>query len=306
MNIKAARSLKQLLAQLGLHVRSTKFTIPLNLTDLRDMNPVYAAYRAAGRPVLFTVPMRRILTFGHTAFPADREGPNPFIRTLMAYDQGKCNSYDNSPLRRFYSSYKPESAQALLGVKSPSFPAFHTLPPSAAPKPWSDDNPFELGLRREKELKQENGEHSSPLKDLFGDPFFGPVSDDKGALEFKRLIKVHNSIRLHGFRTNPHGIDNITVTALISDDDWRVMISHSGQHRIASLSASGHEEAVVQLQPSLGLGGVIFRRHSGEWPTVVSQYFTNEEALAIFDRIFWGQQTEPAEAWNQLALRGFE
>lgn len=306
MNIKIQRLLKKIMAQVGVHVRSSKVARPLDLTDLRDINPIYAVYRAAGRPVLLTVPMRRIITFGLTAFPADREGSNPFIKTLIAYDQGKCCSYESSPLRQFYSSYKPGSAQALLGLKSPSFSEFHTLPPSAAPRPWSDDSPFELILRREKELKQDNSEHSLLIANLVGDPFFGPVSDDKGALEFKRLIKVHHSIRLHGFRTDFHGIDNITVTALISEDDWRVMISHSGQHRIASLSASGHEEAVVQLNPSVGLGGIVFRQHHGEWPAVLSRYFTNEEAVEVFDRIFRGRQTEAAKPWNQLVCRGFE
>jgi hypothetical protein len=75
---------------------------------------------------------------------------------------------------------------------------------------------------------------------------------------------------------------------LIRDGEHRVFV-RSGKHRIAALGALGHRQITVQLarryHPAL-----IHREDASSWPLVRSAFYTRDQALAIFDRIFAGQQ----------------
>src|SRR5699024_9180882 len=112
-----------------------------------------------------------------------------------------------------------------------------------------------------------------------GDPFFGPVSNTKGRLEFNRLVRVFNSIKREGQRVDKQGIENIQAICLY---DARFKLARyfivAGQHRVAALSALGYEEIVIQL--ALGNGAVIVRRdEAAYWPTVQAGFYSQEEAL---------------------------
>lgn len=79
--------------------------------------------------------------------------------------------------------------------------------------------------------------------------------------------------------------------------EYRVMISR-GQHRIAALAAMGAKTAPVRLLPK-----IIARSEASLWPNVDRGFYTVEQAMAVFDRIFEGRQPDAFTATAGLKKR---
>jgi hypothetical protein len=158
---------------------------------------------------------------------------------------------------------------------------------------WRPEQPDQNIRRREGDIAIDNREHGLKLDHADGDSFYGPVSAQKGRLEYTRLTSVFDSIKSVGFKVDLHGFNNIGVICLCSDkhDDWRYLVVSAGQHRIAAMTANGYRHVTVQVVAD-GLGGVVRRGDARFWPSVRHGYLREPEAIGVFDRIFRGKQPQ--------------
>lgn len=305
MNVSTKKNIKVGLDRMGVHIKPARNGRPLDLSAEKRIDPVSALYSSEGRDVLIEVPLQKCRTLNLSAFPPVKFGLSPFVQTIQDYYEQQNNKYDGSALREFYNRYSPQSAADLLGLANPSYRQFSTLPPSAAVVPWRTSCPDTEAATRTRQIEQENKEHGLRLASGHGDSLYGPVSDAKGELEFKRLIKIAASIRANGLKVDRRGIDNVTVVALLSGSDWRLFVSSSGQHRLSALAALGFRTAVVQLRVREGAGGLVRRCDADKWAAVRRGLLSECEALSIFDRLFNGHQPASANRWLSQ-LQGFD
>src|SRR5699024_6064950 len=136
------------------------------------------------------------------------------------------------------------NAAEILGIRNPSCRKLLRAPPGGAPWFWGGQEPSEIASARARINASDNREHGVLLGGDHGDPFFGPVSRDKGDLEFRRLTRVYESIKRRGFNVDKDGYNNIRGFCLVSDKHRtsKLMIVQ-GHHRIAALAALGRTHA---------------------------------------------------------------
>lgn len=73
---------------------------------------------------------------------------------------------------------------------------------------------------------------------------FGPVSKEKGILEFRRLIDIYESLKSNGYDRR-HG--DIGVLVLKRGEDYRYLNSGDGYHRTAALAALNYSKIPVRF-----------------------------------------------------------
>src|SRR5690625_7432423 len=99
----------------------------------------------------------------------------------------------------------------------------------------------------EKNIRDENhwaGHHHLDPSSGYG--LHGPVSPEKGQIEYARIVGVTDSIKRHGFDRSLADED-ITVTALERDGQYRFCIVHC-QHRAEVLAEQDYGHIPVSLR----------------------------------------------------------
>jgi hypothetical protein len=261
---------------------------PLDLRE-RTNDPIAASYLSNEHSYLVEVSLERCRGFGPIAFPLGPKSPHPFVRTLLHCQMDKVEQFESSPLDRYYSHFRPNSAAVVLGLDSQS-PFFH-LSPLEAVMPWWPAEPAAVLERRRSQISRENRSHGSNLDARAGWLQYGPVTVEKGAFELMRLMRIHESIRQRGYRRNGRADGDIRGVLLIGDGEWACMIA-GGTHRIATLAALGYQTAPIRFGATSNC--LVRRMDVDRWPQVRSGMFTREQALAVFDRILKGRTPEGA------------
>jgi hypothetical protein len=238
------------------------------LTHFPD--PTDAIY-AHGDPI-FEVPAR--CCFYPYVFGYGPEGWHPFVQTLREVLAKSSITYGESTLHRFYQAFQPRTLREVLFETGSDdsgseilegFPADKYLPLL----PW---DPAPSQLRGEKGLEPSHGHQG-----------YGPVSDQKGELEFRRLTDTMRSIELHGYRPAFHGDGEIRGYFLKDGGDYRFVI-RSGLHRTAALVALGRERIRVGLFK--GFPRALYRCDIDQWPLVRERVFSRDSAERYFMRFF--------------------
>lgn len=296
-------SLKRLSRTFGVSVRLGSNARPLDLTNESGINPIEASYIANGRPFFLNIPLRHIVHLGYLAFKLDIDSASPYVHTLTEYMQGKCNSYHGSPLECYYNTFQPRNIAELMGIERPSRMEFSLISALYAPHLWSTCELKHIYDKRRRITERENRIAGDSRGIDEGASGFGPVSESKGQIEFKRLTATLESIRQRGFKPDKKGVDNLDGVCLYcsASGGWVIAIN-GGNHRAACLSVLKHENAVVQISP-LGRGGVFVREEASSWPIVQKNFICAEEARAIFDRTLMGTQPFSAKMWLEVVHR---
>lgn len=295
-----ARMVKRLANRFNLEVRSLARTSPADLTAHLDMHPVEAVYMAEDKSALLRVSLSRCLHMHYLASPCSKQTSSPFVHTLLDYVGGEHMHYQESRLEKFYELFQPRTATEYMDVPEGAGRAMAQIPPLAAPIFWLNQTVSGCaGRLKHKQLQGDiqNREHgASHLSWRDGHHLFGPVSQKKGELEFRRLTGICEKMRAEGFQHDKTGVDNIAAVALIHGDDWRFFLRRAGQHRAAAAVALGYNEIVLELLPE-ACGGIVHRDHVDHWPAVKARDIEREQALCLFDRIFSGTPPKTAENW---------
>lgn len=273
----------------GIHANLNKFGFDLNKLSENYLNekwssPIELIYKTYKEYILIKVPMQDVRYLVFHGHQAGYDSQSPFILTIKEYINGQAKNYKDSSLYEFYSNFKPATMVEYLSLGNLENTMLNDLPASAAFFPWQDRDPVKRVAERAKEVEKDNKEHKSKLNKKDGDSFYGPVSLEKGELEYTRLIKTYNSIATHGFKVDLKGKNNIGAIILESNNEYRYLIN-PGQHRVAALSALNYQELTLQVNKNL----IVRRSEVCYWPGVINGYFTESEALKYFDRVFEGK-----------------
>ncbi|MBL0407450.1 hypothetical protein JKG68_26385 [Microvirga aerilata] len=257
------------------------------IIDLRKVtnNLSEGFYRAGGSPFVVEVPLAGCRSLHTAAFPCTRESNNPFVSTLLSYQNEACSGYARSPLQEFHIGWQPSNAVEALGLDPESAsPDLASSPPFGWVLPWMSETPQEFAAFWINIVAADYKAHGFRLDASHGWKVWGPVSDEAGNAEFSRLIRVYDSIRHRGYMRSSKRDGDITGTVLTKDSESRVLIG-AGQHRVAVLAALGCDTAPVRIySPHIRRSEVEY------WPNVRSKLFSVEQALEIFDRIYDGRQ----------------
>jgi len=268
----------------GLDVRKASDFWPVDHTRTAWSHPLELLSGSGCRDVLLNVSLDSVRFQSLHAFVADYNGASPFIKTITDYVEGRCTTYRGSRLEAFYESCQPRTPSAFMQLPTSVQPWLHDLPAIASILPWVDKTPQDRFDAVCYWTEKDNIEHGTHLTMEDGCQHFGPVSKRKGELEFERLIKITESIRTNGFKVDPRGDDNIWVFLLLDGDEYRFHQEGGGNHRLAALAALGYKKATVQIKTR----HIARKQEAKWWPTVRKGYLTEQEAVAVFDRIFRG------------------
>ena len=176
---------------------------------------------------------------------------NPFVEALR---QGRY------ALSSFYRDFQPSTLTQMYGLS----PTEIALPPWTLP--WRDREPpsAECGL---------GVEH--------GVSFYGPCTEDKIDLEYRRLTETCESIKCEGYRPDLYG--HVSGQFLARGQEWRFFIG-GGKHRSAAIAVLGHELVPVKVKEQWA--AVVRREEAGHWPLVCNGSIDRIVAEAIFDCYF--------------------
>ena len=295
-----ALAVKRLAHRFNIQVRRHSNVAPVDLTRHLDLSPREAAYLAGARPALVRVSTSRCIHMLYLASQCDKQSTSPFVATLLDYARGVHKTYHGSKLEMFYRLFQPANGAELMGFPSGANTMLAACSAHGAPKFFFLNQPANWPSEnlkyRQRMIEVENRLHGARLGHEAGWSFYGPVSEKKGALEFKRLVAVYNHMKQRGFYADPTGLDNITGFWLCrNNSEWRLYGS-GGQHRLAAAAALGISDIVVQIEP-LATGGVIDRSDVDCWPLVKKGEITPSQAISLFDRIYAGKPPDAAGKW---------
>lgn len=276
----------RLARHVGLHVSSARSHWPLDWSRAEWSHPRAVMHKSRGHEILLNVPLESIRFHKLHGFRACHDSDSPFIQTIRAYLDGTCHTYAGSELEAFYATYRPANAAAYLQIDNPLNPRLRTLPAMAAPWPWAATTPDRHHELVKQVLATEGQQGGRKLGAADGHPHFGPVTPARGELEFSRLVEATASIQRHGFEVDRTGADNITAYTLLQGNEYRFQVVQ-GHHRMAALAALEYERATIQLR--VAPHWIVRSTDATWWPLVQDGWLDTRQALAIFERIFQGQ-----------------
>lgn len=280
--------IKKALSAAGLEVKRSRSAGPVDFSE-ECIEPLSAYYRSGANSFFIRVPLEYCRHMEIMSFRCDVESGSPYVQTILDYMSGRCVSYSGSYLERFYAKFQPKSAAERMGIENPSFEELAIIPPCGAILPWSRSSPWEESRKWRSVVARENRDNGFTKGYEAGDKTFGPTTREKGELEFRRLIGAYESIAERGYVKNSVGSSNIHAVMLLHGVSQEVRFyCAAGHHRLAAMTALGHRYVDMYIRKTI-CGRVFRREEVGFWPSVQSGYLSHEEALLVFDRMFYGE-----------------
>ena len=244
------------------------------------------------RDVVFEVPIDRCrFLYGGAYGPlagssAATSGWHPFVALAHELAARPDLRYEDSVLARFYQRFQPRNQvefffpQAVADEHRDS--ALARLPLDAARLPVL---PWYSAVWTGK------GEHG--LGPEHGHQSFGPVTVEKGRLEFRRVRSTFLSIREHGYRPELAS-GEIIGNFILKGDDYRFLV-RGGHHRLAAMAALGWNNVRVAFYKQTARSVNI--EAAGLWPLVRAGIY--DEGLA---RLFVEQLFADDHSWRAREL----
>ena len=229
-------------------------------------------------------------------FSLHPNGWNPYLQTVKEYLSGTVQSYGDSSLYSFYNSFTPESAGAYLSPDLSSSGPLSKISAHSYILPWSTLTPEERLKSRQMQNREEEKLSSSIFgkrKKISGINKMGPVSLDKGQLEFNRLVSLTDSIKKQGYKRSL--VMDIEAVALQYKDRILYVIS-SGFHRSAVLTALGHKSIPLLFKPRLIVNMDLIL----QGPAVRNAYWTKEDVEIYLNYLFTEKGKDRARSMGIL------
>jgi len=233
-------------------------------------------------------------------FSLHPDGWNPYLQTAKEYISCSVQSYEDSSLNAFYDAFTPESAGEYLsaGFSSglSSSGTLSKIPAHSYILPWSVLSPEERLKSRQKQNREEEQLSFSVFgkrRKMSGINKMGPVSSDKGQLEFKRIISLVDSIKNKGY--NRSLAMDVEAVALQHKGKIIFVIS-SGFHRSAVLAALGHKSIPILLKPRLIVNMDLIL----QGPAVRNAYWTKADLEIYINYLFTEKGKDRARSLGLL------
>lgn len=267
---------RKLVNKFGFDVVRREKTLPADLTAEEWSHPLELVNRYKGRDIILSVPVQDIYFQGDRG---SKESTSFYIRTIADFLSGRCTVYEGSYLQRYYKEFQPVNIAEYLNIKIEEGSNLSNIEPLSLLYPWNLSHPNEKKKRIIEQQIREAAEYGLKLTPEDGHNLFGPVSYQKGLMEFNRLIEVANSIKENGFNTDlgyPIGRLNL------DENERYVFTIKSGSHRVAALCAIGSKKIPIKIET----GNIIRFREYLWWPQYISKTFNKDEVDQIRSSYF--------------------
>ncbi len=271
-------------AKAGLRISRIAKASNINSPPEVVSSPIAASYREGNRfllePAAVQIEVSKVVNPQGFSFSTDLGSWNPFVQCLMEGDNG----YEHSILKKYYTAFNPKNAQEAL-IANFQKPFSLAAAPYYASRfliPWSTVSIDKATRSVESIAKNENREHANSSTGIEGgDLLLGPVSEEKGRIEYKRYHLIYQSIKTNGYQRNGSNDGDIKVYVLERDGDYRYLVN-SGAHRMTAVSACGLKEVPARLL----CAKIIKEEEVIFWPQVQMGLWDEENALIYFNHLF--------------------
>lgn len=237
-------------------------------------------YKRGGTQASFYCPLHQCVQ--KTGLNFSRRGWHPFTETLKEYKENHSLSYRNSSLKKFYDSWKPDSAaKAYVGFNETPV-QFRSMPPHLFHlTPWSSRSVKRMDRIVKRWHKADDIEHGKPHFTIeeHGYRDFGPVAPERGKLELLRLVNVYRSIEERAYDRT---FGDINVLVLKRGSEFRFMNKGGGYHRTAAMAALGFD----QIPATFFNPWIISIDDIDYWPQVRNGNWNRENAAKYFNHLF--------------------
>ena len=237
--------------------------------------------------VLVKVAVERGLSFG--AFTIGPGSYHPWSLAARALAQDR-EDLARLILRQYYGLVRPERLADWHDLKGEGGPGLTSLPPHAwSLMPWISRGVEEHLRKVEAAHFAENQRYGLAAGVEAGAKAFGPMDESKLTVEMQRLGSLTQSIIARGF--TPDAADgDLGGRFLVANGRWR-WLPTAGMHRVPVAAALGVDEFTFRII------SVVRREESSTWPHVRSGLFSEQAALALFDRLLEGRPPACAAPW---------
>ncbi len=211
-----------------------------------------------------------------------RNAWHPLLETLREYEVDSRLDYDRSSLKRFYDHWQPDTAHLAIAGFTDAPVLFRSLPPHMYYLlPWVSANVEQMDRATRKWYQRDISEHGNTHLDMESHGFtdFGPVSDELGRKEFKRLTDIFNRIKKEGYNREK---GDVGVMVLQRNDEYRYLVTGNGYHRMAAMTALGYEK----IPASFYRLWILSARDVDCWPQVINGVWSHEAAFQYFNHLF--------------------
>lgn len=274
------RSTNKILKPVGLRITTAE--APREDYIDSSCDPLLPSYTSQYPEYVVQVPLETCRGIHPAFFSFPPNAANPYTETLRRFELGILREYKDSPLEQHYSSWQPRNAAEAIGLNSAEcHEAIRNASPFDFVFPWETIGPS--SVRRRQKTEKENLKFGLPLSSTDGFKGFGPVSAEKGSIEFGRFTQVYSSIREHGYKRSGAKDGDLRGRILRYRDKSVVLIT-TGGHRLTALSALKYKQAPVRI-----CWCPVYRDDVDIWPNVSANLFTKKQALNVFDRVFNGE-----------------
>lgn len=254
-----------------------------NEIDFRELlaDPFDAFERAHYHPILLNFNGNDCRGLQVLSFPITNASKHPFVLTANEYLNGVAKGFSSSSLAQYYEVFQPTNSAETLGLEKSEAPAILKQYKGVFKFPW-ESVPSVKDVKERRELPAiESRENNCLLDWTHGDSMYGPVSSEKGNLEFYRISALVDSLRKNKYEPYQH----IPGWLLVKDDNYKVLL-RTGQHRAAVFASLDENKIPVAIYPNR----IVCRSEVRNWPWVKKKLLSEEKALEIFDRVFEGEQ----------------
>lgn len=236
----------------------------IKVLELEELGPKTISL-SVGRPA-FSVPIHKLRYDGGLPYSYEHH------HFLRYYKHG------TSALEDFYQSHQPKNIfeKHFLPVPENYYTDFNDeeIYKTKSAMPWLYHINPELnnGVKGEWGLTIEHGNQA-----------YGPVSNEKLALEARRLDEVLRSIKDNGFK--PEEYDGYPEGYFLThtNGDW-VFLVRAGFHRVAALIHTGYTHIPFIFKRKFPR--IVCHADCSEWPIVKEGLLTSQQASDIFRQYF--------------------
>ncbi|TXK46769.1 hypothetical protein FVR03_10530 [Pontibacter qinzhouensis] len=262
---------------------------PIHL-DKTVTNPACLNYLGNKQPVV----MEASLDLGRALplFSFTKQSRHPYVMAIQqALKSDSPRNKIKATLNSYYKSFQPETAAELVGLDSTH--TLHKEPYWAIVLPWNNDSADQMKARIQKSVAWENKTNGASLGIADGWAWAGPVSDYKLEVETDRLFNIFESVRKNGYKRNDSADGDIQAYVLMAENGEWVWQAQVGLHRASTVAGLAYKQIPIRISK------IIYRAEADFWPNVMSGLYSKEDALKIFDMIFYGQYPAEAANWSE-------
>ena len=222
---------------------------------------------------------------GLPLFSYSKKSNHPFVLSLK---YGKSIEQITKILEKYFSLFQCETVYEMFELKNQKFKSIKNW---EVLMPWSEYSQKQWSDMVRRNIIIQNKRLGIVNPEEIQWTWARPTSFEKIKLEANRTMSIYKSILEKGYRRNDGDDGDIYGHLLINENMEYRWQSIQGQHRASVLSALGYDSTIVRIMK------VIKRDDVLKWKNVKNGFYTKEEALKIFDSVFYSKKNKSMQNW---------